>query len=180
MSANDSVPLNQPGCTSDPRFHFSGDSAIAVEVRAFADEKLFRTLIDSNIIGIVHSSENYFLSVNDYFCQMLGYTRDELLTGAINWRTLTLEENIAALESRMTQLKTDGFVKPFEKEYRCKDGSLVNVLLCSISTAKDPFEWLSFVQDMSEHKRALNALKASEELNRAIIEILAEGVIVQR
>ncbi|MDR3709003.1 MAG: PAS domain S-box protein [Capsulimonadaceae bacterium] len=149
-----------------------------IEQRSLVAEAQFRALVDSNIIGIVQSNESGFISVNDYFCRILGYSREELLSGTIDWRALTLDNGIDVLEERMAQLRTDGCVMPFDKVYRCKDGSLASVLLSAIATRRDPLEWISVVQDLSERKKVFDALLESEERYRTVIESVAEGITV--
>lgn len=46
-----------------------------------------------------------------------------------------------------------------------------------VLTSHAPVEWLAFVMDVSENKRATDALAQSEERHRTVIETLAEGVI---
>ena len=56
-------------------------------------EARIRRLVDSNIIGILfwdaHGNISY---ANDAFLSMTGYTRQELVSGAVSWKDMTPAE----------------------------------------------------------------------------------------
>lgn len=55
-------------------------------------ETRFRRLVESNIIGIIITGPHQILEANDVFLDMLGYTREELEAGLLQWSTLTPPE----------------------------------------------------------------------------------------
>ena len=73
----------------------------------------------------------------------------------------------------------DGYYLPFESTYIRKDGSRVDVTAGIVVTCREPLQWILLVQDQTDQKQVLNALKHSEELNRVAVEILAEGIVVR-
>jgi PAS domain S-box-containing protein len=84
--------------------------------------KLFRTLIDqsSDAVEVVDPETLRFLDVNDKACKDLGYTRDELLSMAVN--DVDLEVDEACRVEVSEKLLTSGFMVR-EAIHRRKDGS---------------------------------------------------------
>jgi signal transduction histidine kinase len=58
------------------------------------------------------------------------------------------------------ELKTTGSLQPFEKEFFRKDGSRVPVLIGVATFEEGGYQGVAFVLDLSERKRAADALRA--------------------
>jgi len=117
-------------------------------------ENRFRRLVDSNVQGVIFwNKSGEILDANDGFLQLVGYTREDLTAGRINWRTLTPPEyndlDLKALE----EIAAKGVCTPFEKEYLRKDGSRVPVLIGSACFEDNPDEGVRFVLDLTERKK---------------------------
>jgi PAS domain S-box-containing protein len=84
--------------------------------------------------------------------QMLGYTREELEAGCVDWFALTPEEWRAADAAGMVQVRERGRHEPFEKEFFRRDGTRVPVLLGSSLYPDSDSEGVSFALDMSGRK----------------------------
>ncbi len=135
-------------------------------------EETFRAIFDQAAVGItVMSPDLRYLKVNNRFCQMLGYTREELLSmglrdvnpprtreEAVDYRRQLLSGSAAGHELR-------------EKGLLRKDGSTLWVGLAT-SLVRDadgePRYFLSVIQDISAAKRASAALRESEERFRQL------------
>jgi len=88
-------------------------------------EVKYRTLFETSIdIIYVTSLENQILDVNMAGEELLGYTRDELLS--MNFRDLFVEESQAREYNDM--IFHEGYIKNFEAAYRKKDGSILHGL----------------------------------------------------
>ncbi len=145
----------------------------AVEALRLSEAR-FARLADSGIIGIVLADVNgKVLEANDAYLQMIGYSREELLAGKVNWSQMTPPEWQAGDERAVAQLKSEGVASPWEKEMFRKDGSRVPVLL-GVAMLDYP-NVVTFCADLTERKRAEAALRRSEEQLRQSQKMEAVG-----
>jgi PAS domain S-box-containing protein len=126
-------------------------------------EARIRRLVDSNIIGIfIGDSRGRIIEANDAFLEMLGYGHDDVISGRMRWTKLTPTEWAPADQDALVQLSGTGTCKPYEKEYYRKDGRRVPVLVGGAFFERKADEGVVFVIDMSDRKRAEEALRESE------------------
>jgi PAS domain S-box-containing protein len=127
-------------------------------------EARIRHLVDSNIIGVViWDVQGRIIDANQAFLDMVGYGREDLVSGRLRWTELTPAEWRDADEQIIAELKAVGTLQPREKEYLRKDGSRVPVLVARTLFEWKPDEGVSFVIDMTDRKRAEERLRASEQ-----------------
>src|SRR3981189_2025530 len=113
----------------------ASQAAISLEnARLYNDlrerEARIRRLVDSNIIGIVIGDvQGRINEANQAFLDIVGYSREHLVSGRLRWTELTPAEWRDADEQATAELKAAGICKSYEKEYFRKDGSRVPVLL---------------------------------------------------
>ncbi|MFM0632435.1 trifunctional serine/threonine-protein kinase/ATP-binding protein/sensor histidine kinase [Paraburkholderia xenovorans] len=123
-------------------------------------EARIRRLVDSNIIGIFFGDlAGNASEANDAFLQIVGYTRQDLLSGNINWAGMTPPEYRAADARHVEELRRTGTCQPFEKEYIRKDGHRVPVMVGSAILDGSQEKGLAFVLDLTERKRAEEQLQ---------------------
>jgi two-component system cell cycle sensor histidine kinase/response regulator CckA len=119
-------------------------------------EARFRRLADSGIIGILISDvQGNILDANAAYLNMIGYSHEELVQGAVRWADLTPPE-FAHLGARaVEQLQASGVAPAWETESFRKDGSRVP---CLIGVAMlDYPKCIAFTADLTERKRAEEA-----------------------
>ncbi|HSP34739.1 MAG TPA: PAS domain S-box protein [Thermoanaerobaculia bacterium] len=155
---------------------FAKDEAVAfvvditdrkrVEEALRRSEHRLRPLVDGNIIGVVTANRDAVVEANDAFLRIIGYTREEMERGGIDWRAITPPEHAGADDAGIELLETLGTCPPFEKEFVRRDGTRVPVLLGASTLHDEPLEWVSFVVDQSEK----NALLETEKRLRAEAE----------
>jgi PAS domain S-box-containing protein len=126
-------------------------------------EARIRRLVDSNIIGIFtwrvpDSGDGIFDEVNDEFLRMLGYDREEFGSGRRHRSQLTPPEWWERDRRTLLELRESGVSHPIEKEYIRKDGSRVPVLMGSACFDETRTRGVSFVLDLTERRRAAEAL----------------------
>ena len=143
----------------------ASQAAISLEnTRLYSDlqerEAKIRRLVDSNIIGILISDlGGGILEANDAFLEMVGYSRDDLVSGRVQWLEMTPAEWLAVSQRAVAQLRATGSCEPFEKEYFRKDGSRVPVLVGAAAFERGRDESVAFVLDLTERKRAEEQLR---------------------
>jgi len=145
-------------------------------------EQKFRSYIDNAPDGVVVvDSQGRLVEVNEAICNMTGYSKDELLDKSIR--------DMFAPESRETALQhfdrviAEGWATG-EYAYLRKNGSAGYWTVDAVKISENRF--LAFVKDITDNKRAEEALRASEEKFRSIFEtapnlitsINEEGIIV--
>jgi PAS domain S-box-containing protein len=142
-----------------------------IESQLRQSEAKSRTIVDSNIIGIIHWDINGNITdANGAFLNTVDYTRDDLLSGRINWQEMTPPEYRSLDEEKLAELAASSKITPFEKEYIRRDGSRVPVLLgAALSEGSQEFG-VSFVLDLTDRKIAEASLKQQKEVLQTIFD----------
>jgi PAS domain S-box-containing protein len=117
-------------------------------------EARFRRLVDSNAQGVFFWKTNGAITeANDAFLRLVGYTREDLEAGHIDWLAMTPPE-FADLDRRASEeIATKGICTPYEKEYIRKDGAQVPILIGAAVFEDSPDEGVCFVIDLTERKK---------------------------
>ncbi|HKR39920.1 MAG TPA: AAA family ATPase [Paraburkholderia sp.] len=132
-------------------------------------EARIRRLVDANIIGIiVWNADGDILEANDAFLRMVGYEREDLVSGRVRWRDLTPPEWREDAERALAQIAQSGRVQPAEKEYVRKDGTRVPVVVGRAAFDASGEEGVAFVVDLTELKEAEFRLRESYEMLREL------------
>jgi len=149
------------------------DSKRAAE-RLRQSEARFSRLAESGLIAIALADVNGNLhELNDAYVRIVGYTRDDVAAGRMSWAAMTPPEYAAGDEMAIRQLIATGVAQPWEKELIRKDGSRVPVLL-GVAMLDYP-NCVTFMIDLTEQKRAEEALHRSEEQLRQAQKMEAIG-----
>ncbi len=118
-------------------------------------ERELRRLADSGIVGVFYwDIDGAVIDANERFLQTIGYARDDLEAGRINWRAITPPEYAALDDARTAELLAQGMCAPFEKEYLRKDGTRVPVLIGSALVHDSEARGISICLDLSERRLA--------------------------
>jgi len=92
-------------------------------------EAKVRRLVDSNIIGIcIFDLDRRIMDANDAFLSIVGYSRDDVISGRLSFTGLTPPEWAGADEQLLAELASTGTWRPAEKDFFRNDGSKVPVL----------------------------------------------------
>jgi PAS domain S-box-containing protein len=126
-----------------------------------------RRLVDANIIGIfIWDVDGRIVEANESFLRLVQYNREDLVSGRVRWTDLTPEEWQDDTARRVAEVMSTGAAQPREKEYLRRDGSRVPVLIGGAALGERPDRGIAFVIDLTERKRAEEALRGSEEALR--------------
>jgi len=134
-------------------------------------EAKIRRLIDANIIGIfIWEFDGRIREANDAFLRMVGYDREDLLAGRLHRTDMTPPEWRERTARALAELKMTGTIQSYEKEFFRKDGIRAPILLGAAAFDESATQGVTFVLDLTERKRAEEALRASEEQWKAVFE----------
>ena len=147
------------------------------------NERRLRTLVEHAAVGIaeVEAGTGRFLAVNQMLCEMVGMTEGELL--ATTFQAVTHPEDLHLHEDK-TELLLAGKIGYYslEKRYLRKDGAIIWVNL-TVSPLWKPGEKpgrnMIMVEDITERKKAEDALRDSEERHRRLIEALSDAFLLR-
>jgi PAS domain S-box-containing protein len=146
-------------------------------------EAEFRASFELGAVGKVQAdpATGRFLRVNDTFCRMTGYSRDELL--GLAFTEITHPDD---LEGDLDQYRRllSGEISSYrrEKRHRRKDGSVAWVLVAA-TTLRDPhgraLRVLGDILDITGDKLAAERLRESEAAQRAAKEVAERATLAK-
>jgi PAS domain S-box-containing protein len=139
-------------------------------------EEKFKYVFDHSVIGKSITLPSGEVNVNKAFCDMMGYTSEEL--SKIKWQDFTHPDDIELTQSTISTILQGNkeFVR-FKKRYIRKDGS---VLWADVATALrfdkngKPLYFMTSVNDITEQVYAEEILRNDEKRLRDIFEALPQ------
>jgi PAS domain S-box-containing protein len=139
-------------------------------------ESCFRNAFEQATIGMtITNLQGRWLHINQYSCDLLGYTNAEML--ALTCADLNDPETLAANRASVQRL-IDGEIATYqtEKQYLRKDGSLVWANLTTSlvrDAAGNPAALISIVQDISQRKEAESIAQGPQRAIQQTLVLLA-------
>ncbi|NTW48468.1 MAG: PAS domain S-box protein [Chlorobiales bacterium] len=142
-------------------------------------EKLIRSVFKTLSSGICITDDNgFFVEVNDTFCKLWGYSREELIGQPFTM--VVPEKNRPYLQAIHNAFIEKEAELPGVAEVIRKDGTLFSVEFSGgliVHDNGDRFK-ITAVTDITDRQRAEWALRQSEEMFREIVETAFEGIWV--
>jgi PAS domain S-box-containing protein len=113
-----------------------------------------KRLTDSNAQGVFFwNAAGKITGGNDAFLRFVGYTREDLEAGRLDWKEMTPPEYSALDRQALEEISATGVCKSFEKEFIRKDGTRVPIVIGATNFEDNPEEGVCFVLDISERKK---------------------------
>jgi len=138
-------------------------------------EERFRATLEQAPAGIVHlDQEGRFLIVNDKYCQIAGYRREELL--GCTFQEITHPDDVQ-VDAQDMRAVVEGTIPGYtcEKRYLRKDGGTVwvNITVSPVSDSRGRLQFiLAIVADISDRKMAEERLQQSHERYRFLADAM--------
>lgn len=133
-------------------------SAIAERKKA---EEEYKTILQTAMDGFyLVDLEGKIIDVNDSYCSMIGYSREELLKMWI--RDFEALETQEIIKERIQRIKSVGSER-FETKHRRKDGRVIDIEASCHFLKTDKEKFFIFMRDITEFKQTENALKFSQQ-----------------
>lgn len=144
-------------------------------------EERFRLALDEAPIGMaLVGLDGRFLRVNGVLCEIVGYTREELV--GLTFQAITHPNDVDA-DVALARKLARGEIPRYQlgKRYIRKDGAIVDAMLsASIVRAGDgaPLYYIAQIEDVTDRKRAEDALRRSEAQFRELIEHAPDPIFI--
>lgn len=130
-------------------------------------------------IALSDAAEGRYLDVNDSYCRLLGYAREELI-GRTSLE-LGLWDDPQERRRVLEQVQTEGRVRDYEVRGFNRHGQL---LICLVSADLVEIEGrpclVSSLRDVTEQRRTEQALRENEDLYRTLVEYSPEAIVLHR
>lgn len=134
---------------------------------------LFKMANDA--IVIFEPEGEIVLDINEKACEIYGFTREDFIGRSIR----DISQNVSRGEQHVEKLLAQGNYQAFETVQFRADGTPVNFLInSSVIQYQGRQAVLSINRDITERKRAEQALRESEERFRMFSEASSEGIVI--
>jgi PAS domain S-box-containing protein len=129
-------------------------------------------IFESNMVGMLLWDESGAITdANDALLSMIGYRRDDLKEGRVDWRRLTPPEFSTLDQAALEEIRVRGACRPFEKEYLHKDGRRIPILIGGATWEPGGSSGVAFVIDISEKQRQeRERIETEERLEHVIAD----------
>lgn len=147
-------------------------------------ERRYRTLFEQAAVGVaeIDPKSGQFVRVNKRYCDIVGLSLDEMLK--TDFQSITHPDDLEADLENMKSLMA-GEIHEFsmDKRYIRKDGGIVWVNLTVYPTwlwGESPSRHIAIIEDITERKRAENALRSSEEKFFKAFHATPDAIVISR
>ena len=137
----------------------------------------YSTLFDTTSDGVwLHNLKGEILEVNDAYCRMSGYTREEIIGMPIS--RLEAVESPQEITNHIKKILERGGSDRFESQHRRKDGSVFDVDITALYLEREGGQIAIFTRDITRRRRAEEALRKERDFSAAVLETAGALVVV--
>jgi PAS domain S-box-containing protein len=140
-------------------------------------EERHRAVVEqsADAIYLVDPGTRKIIEANRAFTEMLGYSPEEV-QGLANYDFIVAERE--DIDRKFGEIMKEG-ISNYERRYRRKDGSLLDVWVSANPISYGQREVMcTIARDLTGRKQADEALRQSEERYRAVMEQSADGILL--
>jgi PAS domain S-box-containing protein len=143
-----------------------------VEQELRESEQRYRSILQTAMDGfVILDSEGHILDVNESYCRMIGYTREEMLFMRI--------PDIEAVETpQNTAMRIENILKTgqdrFETRHRRKNGSIIDIEVSVQYRTSEGDRMISFIRDITEMKRQQEDIR----LQSLVLDQISDNVTI--
>ncbi len=120
-------------------------------------EEEYRSILHTAMDGFgIVNTQGRFVDVNPAYCDLTGYSREELLTMGVP--DVEVAESAEETAKHMRQVIETGCDR-FDTKHRCKDGRVVDVEVSGTYMKGEPDKCIVFLRDVTERKQTEEALQ---------------------
>ncbi|KUG25761.1 sensory box histidine kinase/response regulator [hydrocarbon metagenome] len=135
-------------------------------------EEKFRTLVEHAFDGIYMMTEKNYTYVNERFCELTGYSSEELTSADFDFNLLLTEKSKEIVSQRyLTRKRGETLPVTYEMEILTKNGMVKEVELSTASIgSKENLQIIGIMRDITDRKKSEEELKAAKERMQILVE----------
>ncbi len=137
-------------------------------------EEIIETTMDG--FWVIRARDQRFIMVNDAYCQLSGYSREELLN--LHIKDIDADEHADEVMQRIRRIMTLGKLR-FESRHRRKDGTIFYVEISVRQVILDEPLMVVFARDITQRKQIEENLRRSEHRYRTLLNAIPDRVFRQ-